>query len=63
MVISHVLTSPFLLIIVIGLIAMLNKRRIMGEHVNTWKENLVLVIVALLVCAAAAQGFAQVLGF
>lgn len=62
-VISHVLTSPFLLIIVIGLIVMLNKRRIMGDHVNTWKENLALIVVALLVSAAAVQGFAQVLGF
>ena len=58
-VVSHVLTSPFLLLIVIALIVMLNRRDIMGEHTNSWKENLALGLVAVFVAAAAVQGIAS----
>jgi Mn2+/Fe2+ NRAMP family transporter len=65
-VVSHVLTSPFLLLIVIALIVMLNRVDIMGEHTNSWKENLALGLVAVFVAAAAVQGItsaiADVLG-
>jgi len=58
-VVSHVLTSPFLLVIVIGMIMMLNKRGIMGDHVNTWKGNLALGLIAVFVAVAAYQGLTE----
>jgi Mn2+/Fe2+ NRAMP family transporter len=58
-VVSHVLTSPFLLVIVIGMIMMLNKRGIMGDHVNDWKGNLALGLIAVFVAVAAYQGLTQ----
>jgi Mn2+/Fe2+ NRAMP family transporter len=65
-VVAHVLTSPFLLLIVIALIVMLNRKDIMGKYVNSWKENCGLALVAVFVAAAAAQGIgkavAEILG-
>jgi Mn2+/Fe2+ NRAMP family transporter len=61
-VVSHVLTSPFLLLIVIALIVMLNRRDIMGEYTNTWKENVGLGLVAVFVAMAAVQGIGQAIG-
>ena len=61
-VVSHVLTSPFLLLIVIGMIFMLNRRDIMGEHVNNWRENLGMGLVACFVAVAAYQGLADAAG-
>ena len=61
-VVSHVLTSPFLLLIVIGMIFMLNRRDIMGEHVNNWRENIGLGLVACFVAVAAYQGLADAAG-
>lgn len=65
-VVAHVLTSPFLLLIVIALIVMLNRQDIMGKYVNSWKENCGLALVAVFVAAAAAQGIgkavAEILG-
>lgn len=58
-VVSHVLTAPFLVLIVFGLIALLNSREAMGEHRNRWSANLGLALVAALVCIAAAQGLYQ----
>ncbi|WP_028921385.1 Nramp family divalent metal transporter [Pseudonocardia acaciae] len=58
-VVSHVLTSPFLLLIVIALIVLLNRRDIMAEYVNGWKENLGLGLVALFVAVAAVQGIGK----
>lgn len=58
-VVSHVLTSPFLLVIVVGLLFMMNKRGIMGSHVNTWKGNLGLGLIAVFVAVAAYQGLVQ----
>jgi len=61
-VVSHVLTSPFLLLIVIALIVMLNRKDIMGIYTNSWKENVGLGLVAVFVAAAAAQGIGQAIG-
>jgi Mn2+/Fe2+ NRAMP family transporter len=61
-VVAHVLTSPFLLLIVIALIVMLNRRDIMGIYTNSWKENVGLALVAVFVAAAAAQGIGQAIG-
>ncbi|PSK89612.1 Mn2+/Fe2+ NRAMP family transporter [Murinocardiopsis flavida] len=61
-VISHVLTSPFLLMIVIGMVFMMNRRAIMGDHVNTWKDNLGLGLIAVFVAAAAVQGLGKAVG-
>jgi len=61
-VVSHVLTSPFLLLIVIGLLVMMNRREIMGENVNTWKGNLGLVLIAAFVAIAAVQGISKAIG-
>jgi Mn2+/Fe2+ NRAMP family transporter len=58
-VVAHVLTSPFLLLIVIALIVMLNRKDIMGEYTNSWKENLGLGLVAVFVSIAAVQGIGQ----
>ncbi|WP_232667272.1 Nramp family divalent metal transporter [Pseudonocardia sp. TRM90224] len=58
-VVSHVLTSPFLLLIVIALIVVLNRADIMGVHRNSWKENVGLGLVALFVAAAAVQGITK----
>ncbi|MCI2416513.1 Nramp family divalent metal transporter [Saccharopolyspora sp. K220] len=58
-VIAHVLTAPFLVLIVIGVITLLNSRHSMGPHRNSWKENIALGLVATLVCIAAVQGFVQ----
>ncbi|MBO0873224.1 MAG: divalent metal cation transporter [Pseudonocardia sp.] len=55
-VVSHVLTSPFLLLIVIVL---LNRGDIMAEYVNTWKENVGLGLVAVFVAVAAVQGISE----
>lgn len=60
-VVSHVLTSPFLLLIVIGMVFMMNRRDIMGDHVNSWRENLGLAIVLVFVAVAAFQGLGQAL--
>ncbi len=60
-VVSHVLTSPFLLLIVIGMIFMLNRRDIMGDNVNTRSQNVGLGLVAVFVAAAAYQGLDQAL--
>jgi Mn2+/Fe2+ NRAMP family transporter len=61
-VVSHVLTSPFLLLIVIALIVMLNRSDIMGRYTNSWKENLGLGLVAVFVAVAAVQGITQAIG-
>ncbi len=61
-VVSHVLTSPFLLLIVIALIVMLNRRDIMGQYTNSWKENVGLALVAVFVAAAAVQGIGKAVG-
>ncbi len=58
-VVSHVLTSPFLLLIAIGMAVMLNKRQIMGRHVNSWKENLALGLIIVFVAVAAYQGLSS----
>ncbi|NLU74372.1 Nramp family divalent metal transporter [Streptomyces sp. HNM0575] len=58
-VVSHVLTSPFLLVIAIGMIGMLNSEAIMGTHTNNWRENTGLVIITLFVAAAAWQGLSD----
>ncbi|GAA2351854.1 Nramp family divalent metal transporter [Saccharopolyspora halophila] len=58
-VVSHVLTAPFLVLIVFGLIALLNSRAAMGQDRNGWLANLGLALVATLVCVAAAQGLYQ----
>jgi len=58
-VVAHVLTSPFLLLIVVALIVMLNRRDIMGVHVNSWRENLGLGLVGIFVAAAAVQGIGK----
>jgi Mn2+/Fe2+ NRAMP family transporter len=60
-VVSHVLTSPFLLLIVIALIVMLNRADIMGAHTNSWKANVGLGLVAVFVAAAAVQGIGKAL--
>jgi Mn2+/Fe2+ NRAMP family transporter len=61
-VVSHVLTSPFLLLIVIALIVMLNRADIMGRYTNSWKENLGLGLVAVFVAVAAVQGIGKAVG-
>ncbi|TQM16172.1 Nramp family divalent metal transporter [Pseudonocardia kunmingensis] len=61
-VVSHVLTSPFLLLIVIALIVMLNRTDIMGRYTNSWKENVGLGLVAVFVAIAAVQGIGKALG-
>ncbi len=61
-VVSHVLTSPFLLLIVLALIVMLNRKDIMGRYTNSWKENVGLGLVAVFVAAAAVQGIGQAIG-
>jgi Mn2+/Fe2+ NRAMP family transporter len=61
-VVSHVLTSPFLLLIVIALIVMLNRRDIMGRYTNSWKENVGLGLVAAFVAIAAVQGIGKAVG-
>ena len=61
-VVSHVLTSPFLLLIVIALIVMLNREDIMGRYTNSWKENLGLGLVAVFVAVAAVQGIGKAVG-
>ena len=61
-VVSHVLTSPFLLLIVIALIVMLNRADIMGRHTNSWRENLALGLVAVFVAVAAVQGITKAVG-
>lgn len=61
-VVSHVLTSPFLLLIVIALIVMLNRRDIMGRYTNSWKENVGLGLVAAFVAVAAVQGIGKAVG-
>jgi len=58
-VVSHVLTSPFLLLIVIALIVMLNRADIMGRYRNSWKENVGLGLVAVFVAIAAVQGIGE----
>jgi len=58
-VVSHVLTSPFLLLIVIALIVVLNRKDIMGSHTNSWKENLGLGLVTVFVAIAAVQGISD----
>lgn len=58
-VVSHVLTSPFLLVIAVGMLFMLNKKAIMGEHVNGWKGNLALGLITVFVAIAAYQGLVQ----
>jgi Mn2+/Fe2+ NRAMP family transporter len=58
-VVAHVLTSPFLLLIVIALIVMLNRTDIMGRYTNSWKENIGLGLVAVFVAVAAVQGIGQ----
>jgi Mn2+/Fe2+ NRAMP family transporter len=60
-VVAHVLTSPFLLLIVIALIVMLNRRDIMGEYVNSWRENVGLGLVGIFVAVAAVQGIGKAL--
>jgi Mn2+/Fe2+ NRAMP family transporter len=61
-VVSHVLTSPFLLLIVIALIVMLNRTDIMGRYTNSWKENVGLGLVAAFVAIAAVQGIGKAVG-
>jgi Mn2+/Fe2+ NRAMP family transporter len=61
-VVSHVLTSPFLLLIVIALIVMLNRTDIMGRYTNSWKENVGLGLVATFVAVAAVQGIGKAVG-
>jgi Mn2+/Fe2+ NRAMP family transporter len=61
-VVSHVLTSPFLLLIVIALIVMLNRTDIMGRYTNSWKENVGLGLVAVFVAVAAVQGIGKAVG-
>jgi Mn2+/Fe2+ NRAMP family transporter len=61
-VVSHVLTSPFLLLIVIALIVMLNRGDIMGRYTNSWKENVGLGLVAVFVAVAAVQGIGKAIG-
>jgi Mn2+/Fe2+ NRAMP family transporter len=61
-VVSHVLTSPFLLLIVIALIVMLNRPDIMGRYTNSWKENVGLGLVAAFVAVAAVQGIGKAVG-
>lgn len=58
-VVSHVLTSPFLLLIVVALIVLLNRRDIMAGYVNTWKENVGLGLVTAFVAVAAVQGIGE----
>ncbi|PRX98034.1 Nramp family divalent metal transporter [Allonocardiopsis opalescens] len=58
-VVSHVLTSPFLLLILVGLCFMLNRRDIMGEHVNNRWENTGLAVLLVFVAVAAYQGIQQ----
>ena len=58
-VIAHVLTSPFLVLIVLGLLVLLNSRRAMGEYTNSWKENVGLGLVAVFVLVAAVQGLRE----
>lgn len=61
-VVAHVLTSPFLLLIVIALIVLLNRKDIMGDHVNGWKANAGLALVGVFVAAAAVQGIGKAIG-
>ncbi len=61
-VVAHVLTSPFLLLIVVALIVMLNRKDIMGQYANNWKENVGLGMVAVFVAIAAVQGIGQAIG-
>ncbi|WP_212612515.1 Nramp family divalent metal transporter [Pseudonocardia hierapolitana] len=61
-VVSHVLTSPFLLLIVFALIVMLNREDIMGRYTNSWKENAGLGLVAVFVAVAAVQGIGKAVG-
>ncbi|OLT03444.1 hypothetical protein BJF90_25295 [Pseudonocardia sp. CNS-004] len=61
-VVSHVLTSPFLLLIVLALIVMLNRTDIMGRYTNSWKENAGLGLVAVFVAIAAVQGIGKAVG-
>lgn len=58
-VVSHVLTSPFLLLIVVGALFMFNNRELMGEHVNSARENAGLVLVGVLIAIAAVQGITE----
>lgn len=58
-VVSHVLTAPFLLVITIGLLMMLNRRNIMGAHTNTMALNVALVVITIFVAVAAYQGLSS----
>jgi Mn2+/Fe2+ NRAMP family transporter len=59
-VVAHTLTSPFLVLIVIGLIVLLNRRDLMGDRRNRWWENVVLGLIGVLVTISAAQGLTGV---
>ena len=61
-VVSHVLTAPFLLVITIGLLLMLNRRNIMGDHVNRWPLNIALGVITIFVAVAAYQGLSAAVG-
>lgn len=55
-VVNHVLTAPMLLVIVIGMLMMMNRKDIMGKHCNNRLENIGLVIVLTAVAIASVQG-------
>lgn len=59
-VVSHVLTAPFLVVITAGVLVMLNKRSIMGQYTNSWFENAVLGVIAAFVLWAAYNGLSEV---
>ncbi len=61
-VVNHVLTAPMLLVIVVGMLLMMNRRDIMGINRNSWLENIGLIIVFVAVAIAAVQGFATLPG-
>lgn len=61
-VVSHVLTAPFLLVITIGLLLMLNRRAIMGDQTNGLLLNLALGLITVFVAVAAYQGLAAAVG-
>lgn len=56
------LSAPFLIAMVAGLIVLLNRKSLMGSHVNNWWQNLVLLGILVIVGFAGYQGITEAIG-
>ena len=50
------LSAPFLVLIAGGLVLLLNRRDLMGEHVNRWWNNVTLALIIAIVTYAGYEG-------